>query len=226
MDIHLTPAEARVLGSLMEKAATTPDYYPLSLKAVVSACNQKSNRDPVMNLSEAEALEALEGLSAKRLARERSSFGSRVSKYEHRMSGTLGLTHEFSREESAVLCVLMLRGAQTLGEIRSRSQRLFEFGDLRAVEQTLNGLMSRDDGPYVAQLARQPGRKEARYAHLLCGEVEAESAESSEAPVPAGARSGGAREDDRIAALERGLQELRDELETLKKKLELSGRSL
>lgn len=220
MDIQLSPAEARVLGSLMEKAATTPDYYPLSLKAVVSACNQKSNRDPVMNLSEAEALEALEGLTAKRLARERSSFGSRVSKYEHRMSGTLGLTHEFSREEAAVLCVLMLRGAQTVGEIRGRSQRLFEFEGLSAVEQTLNGLMSREDGPYVARLARQPGRKEARYAHLLCGEVEAESTEFAEAPVPAGATSDDARGDDRITALERGLQELRDEIEAIKNKLE------
>lgn len=219
MDIHLTSVEARVLGSLLEKAATTPDYYPLSLKAVISACNQKSNREPIMSLGETEALEALDGLISKRLARERSSFGSRVTKYEHRLSGTLGLTQEFSSAELAVLCVLMLRGPQTVGEIRGRSHRLFEFENLGAVEQTLSELTSREDGPYVIQLARQPGRKEARYMHLLCGDADLEPAEPAATARSQGALPVGAGDDARIAALERGMEDLRQELEAIKRRL-------
>lgn len=220
MDIHLTPIEARVLGALIEKEATTPDYYPLSLNGVINACNQKSNRDPVMSLAETETLEALDGLVSKRLARDRTAAGSRVTKYGHRLSGTLGLTRDFSREEIAVLCVLMLRGAQTVGEIRGRSQRLCPFEDLGQVETTLSGLMTRADGPYVTRLAREPGRKEARYAHLLCGDVDPGPGESMESTPPAGASPGKTRESDRIAALERGLEELRGELEAIKRRLE------
>lgn len=214
MDIHLTPVEARVLGSLVEKEATTPDYYPLSLNAVITACNQKSNRHPIMQIDQTQALEALDGLMAKRLAREKSSSGSRVTKYAHRLSGTLGLTREFSRRELAALCVLMLRGAQTVGEIRARTNRLCDFENLGQVEQTLSDLMSREDGPFVTKLPRQPGRKEARYAHLLCGDAVPEPNEEAEA-APA---SGGAG--DRIAALERGLEELRAELAEIKRRLE------
>lgn len=220
MDIHLTPIEARVLGALIEKEATTPDYYPLSLNGVINACNQKSNRDPVMSLAETETLEALDGLVSKRLARDRTAAGSRVTKYGHRLSGTLGLTRDFSREEIAVLCVLMLRGAQTVGEIRGRSQRLCPFEDLGQVETTLSGLMTRADGPYVTRLAREPGRKEARYAHLLCGDVDPGPGESMASTPPAGASPGKTRESDRIAALERGLEELRGELEAIKRRLE------
>ena len=214
MDIHLTPIEARVLGSLIEKEATTPDYYPLSLNALTAACNQKSNRDPVMSLDQTQVIEALDGLIAKRLARDKTTSGSRVTKYVHRLSGTLGLTREFSREELAVLCVLMLRGAQTVGEIRSRSGRLCEFQNLAQVEHILSALTSREDGPYVTRLARQPGRKEARYAHLLCGDVGSAPAETSDAAPPD--YSG---DNERIAALERGLDELRGELEEIKKRL-------
>lgn len=219
MDIHLTPIEARVLGSLIEKEATTPDYYPLSLNGVINACNQKSNRDPVMGLGETETLEALDGLVSKRLARDRTAAGSRVTKYGHRLSGTLGLTREFSREEIAVLCVLMLRGAQTVGEIRGRSQRLCPFENLGQVEATLSGLMTRDDGPYVTKLAREPGRKEARYAHLLCGDIDPGPGESMQIAPPASAQSGKARDGDRITALERGLEELRSELAAIKQRL-------
>lgn len=220
MDIHLTPIEARVLGALIEKEATTPDYYPLSLNGVINACNQKSNRDPVMSLGETETLEALDGLVSKRLARDRTAAGSRVTKYGHRLSGTLGLTRDFSREEIAVLCVLMLRGAQTVGEIRGRSQRLCPFENLGQVETTLSGLMTRADGPYVTRLAREPGRKEARYAHLLCGDVDPGPGESMESTPPAGASPGLTRDSDRITALERGLEELRGELEAIKRRLE------
>lgn len=219
MDIHLTPIEARVLGSLIEKEATTPDYYPLSLNGVINACNQKSNRDPVMSLDQTQALEALDGLVAKRLARDKTASGSRVTKYGHRLSGTLGLTREFSREEVAVLCVLMLRGAQTVGEIRGRTQRLCEFENLGQVEANLSGLMARDDGPYVTKLPRQPGRKEARYAHLLCGDVDPGPGESIETSPAPGAPSDDARDSDRIAALERGIEEIRSELEAIRQRL-------
>jgi len=219
LDIHLTPIEARVLGSLIEKEATTPDYYPLSLNGVINACNQKSNRDPVMGLGETETLEALDGLVSKRLARDRTAAGSRVTKYGHRLSGTLGLTREFSREEIAVLCVLMLRGAQTVGEIRGRSQRLCPFENLGQVDATLSGLMTRDDGPYVTKLAREPGRKEARYAHLLCGDIDPGPGESMQIAPPASVPSGKAHDGDRITALERGLEELRSELAAIKQRL-------
>jgi uncharacterized protein YceH (UPF0502 family) len=219
LDIHLTPIEARVLGSLIEKEATTPDNYPLSLNGVINACNQKSNRDPVMSLGETQALEALDGLVAKRLARDKTPSGSRVTKYGHRLSGTLGLTREFSREEIAVLCVLMLRGAQTVGEIRGRGQRLCDFENLDQVGATLSGLMARNDGPYVTKLARQPGRKEARYAHLLCGDVDAGPGESVESAPPAGVAPGEVGDSERIAALERGLEEIRGELEALRQRL-------
>lgn len=219
MDIHLTPVEARVLGSLMEKEATTPDYYPLSLNAVTAACNQKSNRDPIMSLNQTQTLEALDGLIAKRLAREKTTSGSRVTKYVHRLSGTLGLTREFSPQELAVLCVLMLRGAQTVGEIRGRTQRLCDFENLGEVEHTLSGLISAEDGPYVTKLARQPGRKEARYAHLLCGDVEIAPEEGAKAVPPAGAPSSDARDRERIAALERAMEEVRGELEEIKRRL-------
>ncbi|MDH3314980.1 MAG: YceH family protein [Gammaproteobacteria bacterium] len=219
MDIHLTPVEARVLGSLMEKAATTPDSYPLSLNAVIAACNQKSNREPIMSLDQTQTLEALDGLMSKRLAREKTTSGSRVTKYVHRLSGTLGLTREFSPQELGVLCVLMLRGAQTVGEIRGRTHRLCEFQNLGEVEHTLSGLMSGEDGPYVTKLPRQPGRKEARYAHLLCGDVEPGAQEATEATPSAGAPSGDLRNRDRIAALERAMEEIRGELKEIKKRL-------
>jgi uncharacterized protein YceH (UPF0502 family) len=217
MDIHLTPAEARVLGSLVEKESTTPDYYPLSLNAVTVACNQKSNREPIMSLDQTQTLEALDGLIAKRLAREKSTSGSRVTKYVHRLSGTLGLTREFSSQELGVLCVLMLRGAQTVGEIRGRTHRLCDFENLGEVEHTLSGLISREDGPYVTKLARQPGRKEARYAHLLCGDVELATDEGAEATPSA--PSGDARDRERVAALERAVEEIQGELEEIKRRL-------
>ena len=219
MDIHLTPVEARVLGSLIEKEATTPDSYPLSLNGVITACNQKSNRDPVMSVDQTQTLEALDGLTAKRLAREKTTSGSRVTKYVHRLSGTLGLSHEFSLQELAVLCVLMLRGAQTVGEIRARTHRLCDFENLGEIEHTLSGLASREDGPYVAKLARQPGRKEARYVHLLCGDVELGTEEAAAATPAADMPSGEARGPDRITALERALEEIRGELEEIRRRL-------
>ena len=168
MNVLLTEVEVRVLGSLVEKDATTPDYYPLSLNALVNACNQKSNRDPFMTLTEDAVRQALESLKEKRLAGPVNSADSRVTKYEHRMQEVFN----FSRGENAVLCVLMLRGPQTPGELRGRTERIHAFEDLDEVQSALQKLMQRDP-PLAQVLQRQPGTKESRYVHLFCGLVEA-----------------------------------------------------
>src|SRR5947209_5474187 len=164
MDFQLDAAEARVLGSLLEKEATTPEYYPLSLNALVNACNQKSNREPVVDYDEATVREGINGLRMKKFAFIIE--GSRVTKYSQRISETLNL----GRRELAVLCTLLLRGPQTLGEIKDRSERMFSFADLEETERALQRLSEWPDGPLVLKLPRQPGQKEARYGHLLAGE--------------------------------------------------------
>jgi uncharacterized protein len=168
LNVLLTEVEVRVLGSLVEKDATTPDYYPLSLNALVNACNQKSNRDPFMTLTEDAVRQALESLKVKRLAGPVNSADSRVTKYEHRMQEVFN----FSRGENAVLCVLMLRGPQTPGELRGRTERIHAFEDLDEVQSALQKLMQREP-PLAQVLQRQPGTKESRYVHLFCGLVEA-----------------------------------------------------
>ena len=172
MDIVLSSHEVRIMGCLIEKEVTTPDQYPLSLNALTLACNQKSNRDPVMSLEEAAVQDALQQLLEKRLVMERSGHGSRVVKYQQRMAGTEFSVLDLSQQEIGILCVLMLRGAQTPGEIRTRTQRLCQFKDVAEVESVLNRLASRDDGPFVVKLPREAGRRESRFAHLLSGEVE------------------------------------------------------
>src|SRR5271168_549122 len=164
--MHLTPSEARVLGALIEKEITTPEYYPLSLNALMNACNQKSNRDPLMHLNEDAVRQALRGLNEQLLARSAAS-DSRVAKFEHRV----GEVFNFDRQETAVLCELLLRGPQTPGELRSRAERMHPFEDLSEVLTTLQRLMRREPA-LVKLLARQPGMKEARYAHLLSGDVQ------------------------------------------------------
>ena len=166
MNIILTENEVRVLGSLIEKDITTPDYYPLSLNALTNACNQKSNRDPVMSLDEQAVRSAIDGLQNKRLAGPTSSADSRVPKFEHRLQEALNLT----RGETAILCVLLLRGPQTPGELRGRSERMFRFQELSDVQATLQKMIERDP-PLVKPLPRQPGTKEIRYKHLLAGDV-------------------------------------------------------
>src|SRR6516165_2734244 len=168
MDIQLTEIEVRVLGALVEKDTTTPDYYPLSLNALVNACNQKSNREPVMNLDQSTVQDALDSLTAKGLAGPLSSAESRVTKYAHRLQEVFN----FDRRETAVLCVLLLRGPQTPGELRVRTDRIYRFDGLEAVESALHRLIDREP-PLVKKLPRVPGTKESRYAHLLAGEVEA-----------------------------------------------------
>lgn len=171
----LDAAEVRVLGALLEKEATTPEYYPLSLNALVNACNQKSNRDPVVNFDEATVEDALERLRHKKLAVTITG-GGRVDKYAQRISETLNL----GRRELAVLCTLLLRGAQTLGEIKDRSERMFAFTDLQETESVLNRLAELTPDPLVTRLPRQPGQKEARYTHLLAGEPAADAAASAD----------------------------------------------
>ena len=217
MELELTENEARVLGCLIEKSVTTPDYYPLSLGSLTGACNQKSSREPVMNLTETEVLSALDGLIGKHLASEKTPSGSRVTKYSHRLSNTLGLTYDFSNREVGLLCLLMLRGPQTVGELRGRSARLCTFDSLEQVEATLAGLIERKDGPYVIRLARLPGRKESRFGHLLCGEPE-QSEQVTPGPTPI-ASSQPPQNEGRLDALEREVSQLRAELNELKQRL-------
>ena len=168
MEALLNVVELRVLGALIEKKITTPEYYPLTLNSVTTACNQKSNRDPVVSLEEKAVARALEGLREKGLARQVSGVDMRVPKHYHLFDEKMCLT----RPQIAALCVLMLRGPQTVGEIRGRSGRLYEFTDLEEVERVLMELVERSEGALVVRMARQPGRKESRYAHVLMGEPE------------------------------------------------------
>ena len=209
--IVLNAAQARVLGALMEKEATTPDYYPLSLNALANACNQRSNREPVMDLTEDEVRDALAGLQQHRLAGPARGADSRVTKYEH----WLGEAFNFSRAETALLCVLLLRGPQTPGELRGRTERIHKFVEIGDVLGGLQRLMERTPA-LVAVLARQPGTKESRYAHLLSGEVSA-------APVAAAAQAsteGRSVLEERIVELESNVAALRNELAALREKFE------
>ncbi len=212
MDLVLNGVEARVLGSLVEKDVTTPDYYPLSLNALVNACNQKNNRDPVMNLDEDAVRQALDSLQAKRLAGPTSSADSRVTKYEHRMQEVFN----FTRGETAILCVLVLRGPQTPGELRGRTDRMHHFEDLTEVQSSLQRLMQREPA-LVRVLPRQPGTKESRYKHLLAGDTEGAAAEAFVSRQSASAS--GAADDDRIARLEDQVADIRKELADLKQQL-------
>jgi uncharacterized protein len=212
MNIILNHLETRVLGSLIEKDVTTPDYYPLSLNALVNACNQKNNRDPVMNLDEETVRQALDTLQEKRLAGPTSSADSRVTKYEHRLQEAFN----FTRGETAILCVLLLRGPQTPGELRGRTERMHRFEDLTEVQSTLQRLMQRDP-PLVRVLPRQPGTKEARYMHLLAGDVE-DAADVARAPSPAFVPSSSG-DTDRITRLEDEIADLRKEVADLKQQL-------
>ncbi len=207
MDILLNETEARVLGSLIEKDITTPDYYPLSLNALVNACNQKSSREPVMNLDEDAVRLALHNLGNKRMAGPTSGADSRVTKYEHRMQEVFN----FSRAETAVLCVLLLRGAQTPGELRGRTERMHRFVELEEVQSTLQRLMQREP-PLVKMLRRQPGTKEARYMHLFSGDVESwEPPDEPRSSAPAAHA-----ESERVAHLEEEISTLKNDIADLK----------
>jgi len=231
--MHLTPTQARVLGALIEKEITTPEYYPLSLNALVNACNQKNNRDPVTALDEAEVRQALHGLETERLAGPVRG-DTRVPKYEHRVQEVFN----FTRGEIAVVCVLLLRGPQTPGELRGRTERMYKFDELSDVQSVLQRLIAREPEPLVKILPRQPGTKEARYAHLLSGDVEgfepasssrlAEAASYSYASASSSAspeetedlKERMAQLEAEVAILTRELRELRQEFDRLSKLLE------
>ncbi|MEF1328849.1 YceH family protein [Vibrio sp. M260121] len=213
MKVELTAIEARVIGCLIEKEVTTPDQYPLSLNALTNACNQKSNREPVMSLSEADVLDAVDALIERRLVSDESGFNSRVSKYQHRFCNTEFGDLQLTEQEKGIVCCMLLRGAQTPGEIRTRTNRLATFNDVKEVENVLEHLASEEKGPLVVKLPREAGKRESRYMHLFCGEVDvSELAVASAAPSSAGA--------ERIAQLEQEVAELREELAALKEQVE------
>jgi uncharacterized protein YceH (UPF0502 family) len=208
VNIVLNPAEARVLGALIEKDITTPDYYPLSLNALINACNQKNNREPVTNFDEETVRLALRNLSDKRLAGPASGADGRVTKYEHRLQEVFN----FTRPETAILCVLLLRGPQTPGELRGRTERMHRFEDLDEVLSGLQQLMRREP-PLAKALGRRPGTKEIRYAHLLSGDVEAWE------PSAETASSGVTDENERVAHLEAQVSALQSEVAELKQQM-------
>ena len=212
--VKLTAAEARVLGSLVEKEVTTPDYYPLTMNALINACNQRSNREPVTDLDEDAVRQALHGLEDKQVAGRARSADGRVTKYEH----WLGEAFNFNRGETALMCVLLLRGPQTSGELRSRTERMHEFAEMSDVIAGLQRLMEREPA-LVALLPRQPGTRESRYAHLLSGPLE--SVQSPVVSQPAAHSVPTTPEqDDRIAQLESTVAQLKADVETLRKRFD------
>ena len=216
MNIELSPIEARVIGCLIEKQITTPDQYPLSLNALVNACNQKSNRDPVMSVDEAGVQTTLDHLSRKHLVIEKSGFGSRVPKYQHRFCNTEFGSLKFTPQELAIVCELLLRGPQTPGELRTRAARMAPFSEVGQVETALESLSSRADGPFVVRLPREPGRRDSRYAHLFSGAVTipAPTEESITGPSMASAPAL-----SRLERVEEELRQLKEELKDIKARL-------
>jgi len=240
MKIELTALEARAIGCLIEKQITTPDQYPLSLNALASACNQKSNRDPVMDLDEATVQQTLDSLSKKHFVMEKSGFGSRVPKYQHRFCNTEFGTLKLDPQELAIVCELLVRGPQTPGELRTRASRMAPFAETSEVEAALTRLAQRQDGPFVVRLAREPNRRDSRWAHLFSGPVadaapagqevehvpghdsqytsakshdEGTTVSAPEISFPA------SRNDERLAKVEQEVLALRAELDDLKRRL-------
>jgi hypothetical protein len=223
MNIEFTPNEARVIGCLIEKAITTPDQYPLSLNALTNACNQKTNREPVLELSESVVQQTVDSLMKKYMVSDKSAgYGGRVTKYRHRFCNTEFGPLKLSPQELGIVCVLLLRGPQTPGELRSRTNRLCEFTDVQQVESTLQGLMEREDGPFVTRLARAAGARESRYAHLFSGTPEWTAPPEPERDTAAAGHAGSfdlgsaPAIGERLAQLEAIVEELRREVEALK----------
>jgi uncharacterized protein YceH (UPF0502 family) len=216
LTIELSLYETRVIGALIEKEITTPEQYPLSLNALTNACNQKSNRDPVLDMDESLVQETVDELIKKHLATSQTGYGSRVAKFQHRFCNTNFGVLKFSERELGIVCALFLRGPQTPGELRTHTNRLCQFSDVQQVEATLQHLMEREDGPFVVRLAREPGRRESRYMHLFSGEV-ADTAGADEAREPGA--PGGAKA-ERLAQLEQRVEDLELEVMMLKELVE------
>ncbi|EAS41474.1 DUF480 domain-containing protein [Photobacterium profundum] len=218
MDINFSQNEVRVIGCLLEKEVTTPDQYPLTLNALTTACNQKSNREPVMALDEATVLDTVEQLKEKRLINDVSSFGSRVSKFQHRFCNTEFGSLKFTAQELAAVCVMLLRGPQSAGEIRTRTNRLCTFSDVKEVEAVLDGLAEHAKGPYVVKLPRESGKRDCRYMHLFCGDVDIEAlATAAKLTSPTGLAS---VNNERLAELEEEVKAMKLEIAELKELLE------
>lgn len=215
----LSPEEIRVIGCLLEKESTTPDQYPLSLNALTTACNQKSARDPVMSLSAGEVQRVVDGLVRKYLVSDRAGFGGRVVRYKHRFCNTEFGSLQLTDQQRGALCVLMLRGPQTPGEIRSRTHRLCEFADTDEVEAVLDSLAAHEAGPFVLRLPREPGKRESRYAHLLGTEdVPSSEPAGAQTPAPAGPAPAAPAEPeaDRLEQLEARVRELESAVRDLR----------
>lgn len=218
MKIELSSNEARVIGCLIEKEVSTPDQYPLSINALNNACNQKTNRDPVVEFDERQVQEIVDVLMKRHLVSDRSGYGGRVTKYKHIFCNTQFGSLQFSEQERGIVCELLLRGAQTAGELRSRTARLCRFNDAGEVEAALLNLATRPDGPFVVRLERAPGEREVRYAHLFSGTPVViprarQADDESSASLPRSDR------DARIVALETSVAELRRELDELKQRI-------
>lgn len=209
MKYQLSAKEARVIGCMLEKQITTPEQYPMSLNGVTTACNQKTNREPVMELSEGEVQQTLDLLVKKHFLRTLSGFGNRVVKYEHRFCNSEFGDLKFSPAEVALVATLLLRGAQTPGELRTRAARLHEFADVNEVENLLVRLQQREDGPFVARLAREPGKRESRYMHLFSGELSEAEEAATDAETDSGALAA------RVEILEKDVAELKRQLAQL-----------
>jgi hypothetical protein len=214
MNIELTALEARIIGCLIEKQITTPDQYPLSLNALANGCNQKSNRDPVLDLDERAVQQVLDGLVRKHMVIERAGFGSRVPKYQQVFCNTEFGSLKFTPIETAIVCELLVRGPQTPGELRTRAGRMSAVSDVSQVEAALQQLMSRPDGPFVTRMAREPGRRDSRYAHLFCGDVTDASTEPEQVQSHASTD-----DDDRLTRLEKLVDQLVTEVSGLKQRL-------
>ncbi|MDE1333656.1 YceH family protein [Vibrio aestuarianus] len=210
MNIELSPLEARIIGCLIEKEVTTPDHYPLTLNSLTTACNQKSNREPVLSLSDAEVQDAVEGLVSRRLVSDESAFNSRVSKYQHRFCNTEFGDLKLTEQELGLVCCMLLRGAQTPGELRTRTGRLCNFTDVKEVEAVLDRLASRESGALAVKLPREPGKRESRYQHLFSGEVDIESLAQSHSYTSTSS------DNSRIDELEQEVNVLKTELADLR----------
>jgi len=216
MNIVFTPNEARVIGCLIEKEITTPDQYPLSLNALTNACNQKTNREPVLELSESEVQQSVDSLMKKYMVSDKSAgYGGRVTKYKHRFCNTEFGSLKFSKQELGIICVMLLRGPQTPGELRSRTGRLCEFADAEEVEAALRGLMTREDGPFIVRLPRAPGARESRYAHLFSGAIESAAEPEAALAESAAGDPSAPTLSQRVSALEEIVAELRAQIAAL-----------
>lgn len=212
MNIELSDIETRIIGCLMEKEVTTPDLYPLTLNSLTNACNQKSNREPVMSLSETQVLDALDALVEKHLINNESAFKRRIPKYQHRFCNTEFGDRQFTEQEKGIVCCMLLRGAQTPGELKTRSNRLCQFSDLKEVEMALGKLVQNS---LVVKLPREAGKRDCRYMHQFSGEVDLSEANVVITPV-----ARGVNRDERIEQLEKELSELKNEVSELRTLIE------